>query len=167
MAIVYDPQNRTFTLHTAHTSYQMQANRFDRLLHLYYGRRTEGCLDYLLCFADRGFSGNPADAGEDRSYSLDALPQEFPVQGTGDHRSPLLIVKDGTGTCSCDLKLESHEIRRGKYALEGLPAVYADAETDEAETLELRLENERLGLRVTLLYGVLPELDIITRAAVL
>ena len=166
MAIVFDPANRTYTLHTEHTSYQLQADRFDRLLHLYYGQRSEGCFDYLLSCADRGFSGNPYEAGDERSYSMDALPQEFPVQGTGDFRSPLLIVRDENGTFGCDLKLKSHAIRPGKYALAGLPAVYADAEDDGAETLELVLENERLGLRVTLLYGVLPKLDIITRAAV-
>ena len=167
MAIVYDPTYKTYTLHTERTSYQLQADRFGRLLHLYYGQRSEGCLDYLLTFADRGFSGNPYEAGDERSYSMDALPQEFPVQGTGDFRSPLLIVRDESGTFGCDLKLKGHAIRAGKYALEGLPAVYADAKADGAETLELRLENERLGLRVTLLYGVLPKLDVITRAAVL
>ncbi len=167
MAIVYDPANRTYTLHTEHTSYQLQADRFGRLLHLYYGQRSEGCFDYLLTYADRGFSGNPYEAGDERGYSMDALPQEFPVQGTGDCRSPLLIVRDGAGTFGCDLKLTGHDIRTGKYALEGLPAVYADAEADGAETLELRLENARLGLRATLLYGVLPKLDILTRAAVL
>ena len=167
MAIVWDPAHQTYTLHTEHTSYQLQIDRFGRLLHLYYGQRSEGCMDYLLTYADRGFSGNPYEAGDERSYSMDALPQEFPVQGDGDHRSPLLIVRDGAGTFGCDLKLRSHAVRAGKYALEGLPAVYADAEADGAETLELRLENARLGLRVTLLYGVLPQLDVITRAAVL
>ena len=167
MAIVFDPAHKTYTLHTEHTSYQLQADRFGRLLHLYYGQRSEGCLDYLLTYADRGFSGNPNEAGDERGYSMDALPQEFPVQGTGDYRSPLLSVRDEAGTFGCDLKLQGHTIRAGKYALEGLPAVYADAAADGAETLELRLENARLGLQVTLLYGVLPQLDIITRAAVL
>ena len=166
MSIVYDPSHKSYTLHTEHSSYQLQADRFDRLLHLYYGRRSEGCFDYLLSFADRGFSGNPYEAGDERGYSMDALPQEFPVQGDGDHRSPLLIVRDGQGTFGCDLKLVGHEIRPGKYSLPGFPAVYADAEDDGAETLELTLENARLGLRVRLLYGVLPKLDIITRAAI-
>ena len=166
MGIVFDPVKRSYTLHTEHTTYQLQADRFDRLLHLYYGRRSEGCFDYLLSCADRGFSGNPYEAGDERSYSMDALPQEFPVQGDGDFRSPLLIVRDEKGTFGCDLKLRSHSIRPGKYALPGFPAVYAEAEDDGAETLELVLENARLGLRVTLLYGVLPKLDIITRAAI-
>ena len=63
MAIVYDHENRTFTLHTDRSSYQMQVDPYGYLLHLYYGKRTEGCMDYLLCRGDRGFSGNPSDAG--------------------------------------------------------------------------------------------------------
>ena len=42
-------------------------------------RKTDGsCMDYLLTYYDRGFSGNPFDAGDDRTYSMDALPQEYP-----------------------------------------------------------------------------------------
>lgn len=165
MAISFEPNKRIFTIQTAHSSYQMQADVPGHLLHLYYGARTEGCMDYLLTYADRGFSGNPYEAGDDRTYSLDALPQEFPVQGTGDFRSPSLAVRDADGVFGCHLHYSSHEILPGKYRLPGLPAVYADAE-DGAETLRIELADERLGLRVTLLYGVLPALDIITRSAV-
>ena len=66
------------------TTYQMQVDRFGFLLHLYYGKKTDGsCMDYLLTYYDRGFSGNPYDAGSDRTYSMDALPQEYPCYGTG------------------------------------------------------------------------------------
>lgn len=165
MAILFDREKRIFTIHTAHSSYQMMADPLDQLLHLYYGARSEGSMDYLLTYADRGFSGNPFAVGDDRSYSLDTLPQEFPVLGTGDCRSPMLIVRDAGGAFGCRLRYVGHEILPGKYGLPGLPAVYADAE-DGAETLKIELADERLGLRVTLLYGVLPDLDIITRSAV-
>lgn len=46
--------------------------------HLYYGKKTDGsCMDYLLTYYDRGFSGNPFDAGDDRTYSMDALPRSI------------------------------------------------------------------------------------------
>ena len=166
MAILFDESKKTFTLHTDHSTYQMQVDRFGYLLHLYYGRRSEGCMDYLLQFADRGFSGNPYDAGLDRTYSLDVLPQEFPVQGSGDYRSTLLSIRDESGAWGCDLRYRGHRIESGKYALPGLPAVYAEAEEDESETLRIELKNERSGVRVTLLYGVLPRLDILTRSAI-
>ena len=74
MSIYYDEEQQLFTLHTAQTTYQMKVDAFGFLLHLYYGRRTAGNMDYLLTYADRGFSGNPYDAGIDRTYSMDALP---------------------------------------------------------------------------------------------
>ena len=60
------------------------------------GRRSTGAMDYLLTYYDRGFSANPYDANQDRTYSMDALPQEFPTSGTGDFRSPALTVKTVT-----------------------------------------------------------------------
>ena len=79
MSILYDEKQKTLTLHTKNTTYQMQVDRYGFLLHLYYGKRADGCMDYLLTFYDRGFSGNPYDAGKDKTYSMDALPQEIPV----------------------------------------------------------------------------------------
>lgn len=73
MAISYDELNRIFTIQTKDSTYQMMADRHDRLLHLYYGRKSAGRMDYLLTYADRGFSGNPYDVGDDRAYSLDTL----------------------------------------------------------------------------------------------
>lgn len=70
MAIIYNPNKKIFTLHTAHTTYQMQVDPLGYLLHLYYGEKTNSSMDYVLTYADRGFSGNPYAAGMDRTYSL-------------------------------------------------------------------------------------------------
>lgn len=165
MPIIFDERAKTLTIHTDHTTYQMQVDDIACLLHLYYGRRTEGSMDYLPSHFDRGTSASPYEKAADRGYSLDFLPQEFPVQGAGDMRSPLLVVRDANGTFGCDLRYAGHEIREGKYDLPGLPAVYADA-LDDAQTLAVTLRDERLGLEVELLYGVLPSIDVICRAAV-
>lgn len=50
-------------------------------------------MDYVLTYADRGFSGNPYAAGMNRTYSLDTLPQEYPTLGTGDFRNIALDIK--------------------------------------------------------------------------
>lgn len=150
---------------TAHTSYQMKVDDFGFLLHLYYGGRVYGNMDYLLTCYDRGFSGNPSDVGNDRTYSMDVLPQEYPVMGVGDFRNSALIIRNADGSDCCDLRYVGHETKKGKYGLPGLPAVYADLE--EAETLEIYLEDKVSGVRATLLYGVLEEADIITRSVVL
>lgn len=165
MSLIVDEATRTFTLHTRHTTYQMQADRYGYLLHLYYGRRTEGHMGYLVTYCDRsGMCGCPHDVA-DRTYSLDVLPQEFPFQGAGDMRSPLLVVRGADGTFGCDLRYRSFEVRDGKYGLPGLPAAYGEKD-DGAQTLSVTLADERLGLEVELLYGVLPAYDVITRAAV-
>lgn len=41
MSIIIDKENRLFTLHTRSSTYQMKADRWDTLLHLYYGERTD------------------------------------------------------------------------------------------------------------------------------
>ena len=162
MGIIYCEKDRTFTLQTKNTTYQMQVDRYGFLLHLYYGKKTDGCMDYLLTYYDRGFSGNPYDAGENRTYSMDALPQEFPCYGNGDFRSTAFAVENADGSMSCDLRYKSHTIFDGKYNLQGLPAVYASEE--ESQTLEILMEDPVTGVKVVLLYGVLPAQDIITRS---
>lgn len=165
MAIIYNPNKRIFTLHTKHSTYQMQVDSLGYLLHLYYGAKNNSSMEYVLTYADRGFSGNPYAAGADRTYSLDALPQEFPTLGTGDYRNIALDIKNSRGIESTNLLYKKHEIRKGKYALPGLPAVWADEA--EAQTLEIVLADENAGMEVHLLYGILEEADVITRSAVI
>ena len=162
MSILYEEQSRTITLHTVNTTYQMQIDRYGFLLHLYYGKRADGCMDYLLTYYDRGFSGNPYEAGTDKTYSMDSLPQEFPSLGTGDYRTPACIIKNTDRTYCSDFRYVSHRIREGKYSLPGLPAVYA--QEDEAQSLEILLRDPVTGVEAVLLYGVLPECDVITRS---
>lgn len=160
MAIIFQENEKIFTINTENSTYQMKVDQYGFLLHLYYGASAAGSMDYLLTFYDRGFSGNPYDAGMDRTYSMDVLMQEYPCQGSGDFRTVCLIAKDGNGSYSCDLRYKSHKIYKGKYSIPKMPAVYAE----EGETLEILLEDRILGLQVILYYGVLPRLDIITRA---
>lgn len=165
MSIYFDKMNHIFHLTTLHSDYQIQIDSYGFLLHLYYGKRTEQNANTVLTFADRGFSGNPYDAGEDRTYSMDVLPQEFPTRGTGDYRNVALSLEDAQGTVGCDFRYVSHKIYKGKYGLQGLPAVYASE--SEAETLEIILFDKVLDVELTLLYGVLPKHDCITRCAII
>ncbi len=163
MSIIYTEKDKIFTLHTNDATYQMKVDAYGFLLHLYYGKKTGGNMDYLLQFADRGFSGNPNDVGNDRTYSMDVLPQELPCQGTGDYRSPAVIIRNADGSYGCDFRYRGHRITKGKYGLPKLPAVYAGNE--EADTLEIDLEDPVTNMRITLFYGVLADLNIITRSA--
>lgn len=166
MSVIYDPGQRVISINTKHTTYQMHVDRYGSLLHMYYGRPNPGFVDTPLVYADRGFSANPAVAGNDRTYSLDSLPQEYPTLGTGDYRQHALNIENADGSQSCHLLYSHHEISDGKYSLPGLPAVWVEDEK-EAQTLEVVLRDPVNGIEVSLLYGVLPDLDIITRAAVI
>ena len=226
------------TLHTKHTTYQMGITESGFLLHLYYGPKAQGELDGLLTFADRGYSGNPYELRDDRSFSLDALPQEYPNYGNGDFRSPAFRLRDEAGIFGTDLRYESHRMVPGKYGIPGLPAAYTVEDFPQnsstpcsakdcspspacstkdyppspacstkdcplspacstkdyppstacsakdcpplasapilyhrdkytsAYTVEVTLCDQRTGVKVALLFGVFPELDVITRCAV-
>ena len=160
--IELDRGSRVFTLHTRNTTYQMKADSYNVLLHTYYGPRIGGGdLSYLIQYADRGFSPNPNQAGSDRTYSLDTLPQEYSTCGVGDFRLPSIELERPDGSLAADFRYVNHELRPGKYALEGLPAFWGG---DEWETLVVFLEDAAAQVSVELYYGVLEKYDLITRA---
>ena len=141
----------------------MQVREYDTLVHLYYGADigdTEAS-HRIICL-DRGFSGNPYEAGEDRTFSLDILPQEYSGYGNGDYRINGMEVTHEDGSDAVHLRYESYRMREGKYSLEGLPCMFGNE--DEAETLEVTLYDRISNLKVHLLYGVFYELDVVTRA---
>ncbi len=150
-----------FTLHTKNTTYQMKANEYGVLLHTYYGPRiSSGDLSYRIQYTDRSFAPNPEEAGENRLFSLDVMPQEYSTCGMGDYRLPSLELELPNGSRSADLRYKSFRLEDGKYALEGLPAFRGP----EGETLVVVLEDAAAQVDVELYYGVLEDYDIITRA---
>ena len=153
--------NQIFSLHTKHSTYQMKVDR-DFLIHTYYGPYVgDSDMSYLARCIDRGFSGNP-DGITDKGYSLDTQLLEYPSYGTGDFRNDCLRVAYADGSQVTDLKYVSHEIKEGKYGLEGLPAMYQGEEN--VQTLEVVLQDVYKKLEVILYYGVFENQDVITRA---
>ncbi len=163
MAIYFNESTRQFILRTDSSSYQMQIGKFGYLFHLYYGKRVEEMdLSYLLREVGRAFSGNPYEAGMDRNFSLDVLPQEYSTFGNGDYRTSALMVKNVDGSMETDLRYQSHRIYKGKEKLKGLPATYG--EETEVETLVITLEDKVNGLQVDLSYSVFEKYDAIIRS---
>lgn len=163
MAIIVDEKTGLFQLITDNTEYQMKADKYGVLKHLWYGEKTGCDMEYLQSYPDVGFSGNIYDAGNDRTYSLDTLPLEYACDGVGDYRVTGAAAVHSDGSCALDLRYKGYRISKGKYSIKGLPAVYADV--SESETLEIVLKDKYSDIEVTLRYGVLPKLDIITRCA--
>ena len=162
MSIRFHEQTGIFSLTTARTLYQMKADSTGVLLHLYYGRRIDGNLDYLIQYTDRGFSGNPYELSANRGYSLDTLPQEYAGNGVGDFRLPAVQVLSANGSRSVDLRFVGHEINKGRQPLHGLPFV---RNAEDTETLAVTLRDSVIGLDVQLFYHVFPSLDVIVRSA--
>ena len=164
MAIRVIEQGRNFYLETLRSMYQIKADEYGVLKHIWYGSRTECDMEYLLEYPDVGFSGNIYEAENKREYSLDTMPLEYSCKGIGDYRIPAAAITYSNGSDALDLRFDGYEIKKGKYEISGLPAVYADE--DEAETLEIYLKDTSSDIRVILKYGVLEKMDIITRSAV-
>lgn len=167
MPIFYNPEIKIFTLQTQNTTYQMKVGDYGYLLHLYYGAKIgeNDDLSLLAYPLERSFSGNPNEAGYDRNFTIDTLPQEYSMFGSGDFRSSCLIPVNPDGTREADLRYVSHEIESGAAAPQGLPHVYDNG--GEAETLKIHLQDPVSHLAVTLVYTVFAARDAITRYAVI
>ncbi len=165
MSILWDEQKRLFCIHTKNSTYQMKVDEQLHLLHTYYGKKIDNTdMGEQLFFCDRGFSGNPYEVGkEDRTYSLDTLPQEYSCFGTGDYRITGLHVREASGNQSVTLQYVEHKIEPGFHGITGLPALHKNQEDAEGESLCVCLQDPCNGLEVELWYTVIPELDIIGR----
>ncbi len=161
MSISFDRESKLFHLQTRTTSYVMSLMEGGYLTHLYWGKKLRSPqLSDLLIFKDVAFSPNLTD---NRTVSLDTIPQEYPAYGAGDFREPAYQAELSNGTKITELTYVSHSIQKGKPALEGLPAVYVE-NGSEADTLVIVLEDKLAGLQAELSYTVLEELDAITRS---
>ncbi|WP_342480660.1 alpha-galactosidase [Paenibacillus sp. FSL L8-0340] len=163
MSIHYDAKLQIFHLQTENTSYVFGLARGTYPLHLHWGKKIRSsAVSDLFDPGAMGFSStvDPAEP----SLSLDTLPHEYPGYGSGDFREPAYVAELANGTTVTELAYVSHSILKGKPALEGLPAVYAETE-EEAETLQLVLEDSLAGLRAELSYTVMKGFDTIIRSA--
>ena len=164
MAIIYNESAKTITLQTKNTTYQMKIGNLDYLLHLYYGSSVPDIdMSYQIKQYDRGFSGNPYESRNARTFSLDAQPQEFSTQQQGDFRTTSIEVVNSDGSYSYHGKTAGYKITSGKYQLDTLPCVFA-RDTDTVSSLEVTLCDGASDVQVVLLYSVFEEADIITRA---
>lgn len=161
--IALDQENRIFTLQTRNTTYQMKADQYNVLLHTYYGPRIDNCdLSGLVQCGERSFSPNPSEAGKNRDYSLDVMPQEYSTCGVGDFRLPSVELELPSGSHTTDLRYTGFRLEKNKYIPEGLPGFHSVE--DEAETLVIFLKDAAAQAAVELYYGVFENFDLITRS---
>ncbi len=145
--IVCGNTQRRYALHTAHTTYQMAADADGRLLHLYYGKRTD---------APRTIAPPHNDPG----CWPDLLPQEYPAPGLGDNHAPFFAPEWSDGSRAAARRFAGAEVCPAQDVLPGLPSFHTGG-----ETLRVTLQDLQ-GLTVTLRYTVFADCDLITRSAV-
>ncbi len=161
--IKYDASKGIFHLNAKNTSYIMQIYEGRYLAHLYWGKKIErynGAKS--LRFVDRIFSANPQS--DDRCFSLESTPCEYPAFGNTDFRVPAFQLMFENGTTVTDLRYESHRIAAGKPSLEGLPSTYVEGD-EEAQTLEIIMKDSVKPISVVLRYTVFSDFDAISRSA--
>ncbi len=162
MAIQFYQESMTFKLDTERSSYVFYVNSFGKLIHLYYGAKIHDTdVSYLQYEGYREF--HPNAFAEDSGFSLNSVLQEYPTFGCGDYRRSALAVRGENGCLSTDLTYKGYRLVEGKYALEGLPAVYDDGKA--AQTLIVTMTDSLTGVEVELLYAVIDGYDAIMRAA--
>ncbi len=161
MAIFYNEEQRLFHLQAKDTSYIMQVVKKGYLTHIYWGKKVRNINpEQLLVFRSGVFS--PHHDLEDKTYSLDTLPQEYPSYGNSDFRTPAYSIELSNGSTLTDMRYHAHRIIKGKPTLEGLPATYVEQQ-EEAQTLEIEMIDTLIGLKMILSYTVYEDLDVITR----
>lgn len=162
MNIYFDEKEKIFHLQNKNMSYIMQVMEGGYLVHLYWGRKIkEYHKSNPIIFVDRGFSPNPDS--NNRTFSLDTIPNEYPAYGNGDFRNPAYQLQLENGSTVTDLRYAKHEIYDGKRKLKGLPAVYVE-DKNEAKTLEITMEDKVIGLTVILSYTIFEKFDALTRS---
>jgi alpha-galactosidase len=122
MAIFENKQDKTFTLYTKNTMYQMKVDDFGVVQHIYYGKKMEYVdLSYSAWLGVVSFSPNPIDRV---NYSNNHAPLELSVCGLGEFRINALALRNNDGSLAADPRFYSAEVIKGKYSIPGLPAFY-------------------------------------------
>lgn len=162
MSIAFHEQTKEFHLYNKEVSYIFKILANGQPGHIYYGKRLTDKEDfgYMTEYAKRDMA--PYAFEGDSTFSLEHLKQEYPAYGSGDMRFPAFELEWEDGSRAVDFRYKRHSIYEGKKKLPGLPAVYIEKK-EEAETLELMLEDSQTGARLVLSYTIFASLPVITR----
>ena len=165
MSIFFNEEKNIFTLQTKNSTYQMKVDEFDFLIHLYYGNKIEqGNMEYLITKTDISFSGNPFEAN-DRTFSLDVIPQEYSSVGIGDYRISSMNLIEENGCNVFEPKYIGYKIKDGVKKIEGMPYIYDNQ--DKPKTLEIYLKDKITNIELVLNYTIFYDMDIIARSVTL
>ena len=152
--------NNTFHLQGKNTSYIMVVNETGDLLHYHFGKKLSD-RDYSekLIKCSFGYICN-----DENDICLETTLQEYPAYGYTDLRMPAYSVQNKYGNSVSRLIYKDYSIKENEVSyIEGMPSIFKSNKT--AQTLEITLCDDSIGLEVILLYTVFDEYDIILRSS--
>ena len=162
MTILFDSATRQFHLRNGAISYVMRVLPGGELSHVYFGARLGDDGDLADEHAAPVTGLQTHDAAD--AYSLEDRHLEYPAAGSGDLNPAALAITDARGSHVVRPLYAGYRILDGKPALEGPPSTYVEDDA-EAQTLEITLLDERVGLEIQLLYTLFADRPVIARSA--
>lgn len=163
MPIIYNEKTREFHLYNQEISYIIKILDNDQPGQLYYGKRLTHREDFSHLFEYAMRDMSPYAFEGNSTFSLENIKQEYPTFGCGDMRFPAYEIERENGSHVVEFVYKEHKIYNGKPKLEGLPATYVESD-DEAQTLELVLEDTSIKTRIVLLYTIYEAFPVIARS---
>ena len=163
MPIIYNEKTREFHLYNQEISYIIKILDNDQPGQLYYGKRLTHKEDFSHLFEYAMRDMSPYAFAGNSTFSLENIKQEYPTFGCGDMRFPAYEIERENGSHVVEFVYKEHKIYNGKPKLGGLPATYVESD-DEAQTLELVLEDTSINTRIVLLYTIYEAFPVIARS---
>lgn len=164
MAIYFHETSGEFHLQNEKISYIMTILKNGELGQLYFGSRLRDreSFAHFQKLYRRPMSVCRYEG--DLTFSMEHIRQEYPSYGTGNMRFPAYEIRQKNGSTVTAFVYKSHRIYDGKPKLPGLPATYTERK-DEAQTLEITLEDELIQTELVLSYTIFERHAAIARNA--
>lgn len=163
MKITFNQNTRIFSIETENTGYYIGiVDKENFVGHVHYGKKLDS-EDLLYKYLKIEEAPKvPSQNERERLSFMDCFAFEYPCGGTGDFRESALNVKNEFGQSAVSLEYQSHEILKGKPALEGLPHTWGSDK--DTMTLLLHCKDRTLNLDITLSYSIFEGCDVVARS---
>ncbi|MBQ0167025.1 MAG: alpha-galactosidase [Treponema sp.] len=162
MDIIWHKTSGQFHLFNDRISYIFGISPSGELAGIYFGKRIHDREDMSYIQIRVGMPNVAVDPATE-SYSMEINRQEYPSFGTTDFGTQAFEIETLNGSRVSSFVYKSHKISKGKEALHGLPATYADEK--EAMTLEVELVDSVAEMTLILSYTIFDRYPVIARHA--
>lgn len=152
--------NNLFRLSGKDVSYIIAIAENGEAVHSYFGKKLRSGSAYDTDFDFEPTASCNAIHG---GVTFEKEMTEYPSYGYADLHTPMYRVENKDGNYISHLIFKDYKITNGACEIEGMPGLFAGDKS--AQTLELTLCDEIIGLEVVLSYVVFEEYNIIARSA--